>query len=118
MTQQLIKLSDFINHDWDLLRDGDKVVLELCPYERPDRRMVYIETLFSPVRIRGRGYAREAMERLCQAADEHEVELRLAVVSSGPVTNFQLVGFYESLGFELYERNPIMMFRIPNNEDL
>lgn len=104
---------EFASHNWNLIRCGDKVRIITEPLAGV-HDTVWIAKLYTPQRIRGQGYAREAMERLCEAADETSMILRLWVHSEGPMTNLQLIDFYESLGFEIVETNYVKMVRYPN----
>ncbi len=60
---------------------------------------VWIARLYTPPQIRRRGYAREAMEALCAAADEEGICLVLGINPYGEMNYAALKRFYQSLGF-------------------
>lgn len=107
----------FTCHNWDLVRECERITLGVEPYGHSTEG-VYISKIYVPPKIRRRGYAREVMERLCQAADEESLDLYLWVQSDGPMTNLDLMIFYESLGFEVFEevRSNDTMVRYHNQD--
>ena len=107
---------EFANHCWDLIRCNEKVKVITEP--AMDVSTVWISKLYSPQKIRRCGFAREAMERICQAADEASITLQLMVESEGAMSNAMLLEFYESLGFELTDGELLYMTRLPNNEEI
>jgi predicted GNAT family acetyltransferase len=111
--EQTLKIEELAERNWSLRRDNDQIVLETRYAYIDDQEGILIEHLFTPSRIRGRGYAREAMERLCEVVDEESIPLFLCAepFSDSPLTVSQLLSFYESLGFddsnrEVLIRNP------------
>jgi predicted GNAT superfamily acetyltransferase len=65
---------------------------------------IWVARLYVPSRLRGKGYARAAMERLCEDADLTKTYLVLCINPyDDGLTYEQLLSFYESLGFERQE---------------
>lgn len=114
----LTKLEAFAEHCWDLLRQGDRIKLETDTYDEYGTQGVWINKLFVPRRLRGQGYAREAMTQICSAADEESIVLILDVCpyDVGGLSVAALTTFYESFGFELNGDtfNGNIMIRQPN----
>lgn len=93
------QLEMFARRGWSLIRDGRLVSLDLDVWTLLSGAC-WIARLFTPLEIRRRGYAREAMEALCAAADKSGVILVLSINAYGTMSREALFRFYSSLGFE------------------
>ena len=99
----MTKLEAFSDHCWDLLRQGERIKLDTELFVDLGIEGVWISKLLVPRRLRGQGYARWAMNQICQAADEESIVLILDACpfDVGGLSVEALTTFYESFGFEL-----------------
>jgi GNAT superfamily N-acetyltransferase len=109
MVKTVEELQEFVDRRWSLIREEKWISLDVEVLEA--QNSIWISRIFTPRGIRSRGYGREALERLCEAADEDDVRLVLGVNPYGELTHEQLVCFYESVGFEW---DGELMVREPN----
>ena len=94
------KLTAFCRRRWSLIRCDRLVSLDIDPFAvMPEMNAVWITRLYTPVVIRRRGYAREAMEALCAGADQEGICLVLSINPYGEMNYAALERFYQSLGF-------------------
>ncbi len=66
----------------------------------PNINGLLVSRLFVHKRIRGKGYARQAMDKLCLYADENQLDLILQPNAYGEMKQRQLIYWYKRLGFK------------------
>lgn len=113
LNELTLRIERFCNQSWSLVREDKLISLDVNYAEVVGIEGAWIARLFSPAKVRGRGYAREAMERLCEAANDESIVLLLVVspYADCPMTYTQLMAFYESFGFEEHDMG--LMVRHP-----
>ena len=96
---QKVKLESFCFRRWSLHREGCLVSLEVDVFLLDDWNACWVSRLYTPPKIRRRGYARQAMQMLCDAADAEGIRLVLGINPYGDMSYADLERFYRSFGF-------------------
>lgn len=92
-------LEAFCERRWSLVREGKLVSLEVNPFLLEEWNSAWVSRLYVPPIIRRRGYARQAMQALCDAADDARLTLVLGINPYGDMSYADLERFYCSFGF-------------------
>lgn len=92
-------LEAFCERQWSLVREGRLISLEVNPFLLEEWNSAWVSRLYVPPIIRRRGYARQAMQNLCDAADDARLTLVLGINPYGDMSYADLERFYRSFGF-------------------
>jgi len=89
------------------------VHLAIADVTRMGEFLYEINRINVPAPHRGKGHGRSLLKQLTDQADQMGVYLRLAVSSSGDMTNEDLTAWYERYGFR-FDTKDQYMYRKPN----
>lgn len=92
---------------------SDLDTVEGYDYLFPYRPAWMIDKIFVPPNCRGRHYGKALLDKICCQADQQHVALYLGVSPDDdcPMTEAQLVGFYETYEFKINPEYPQLMMR-------